>query len=173
MIKAQTANIRNYQNTASNLYGWSLTMQGTVLNVYQDTIPFSYDIYIPRWQTTYSKVPCIALGGFFPLLNIQDTVIVLFVDGRKEAPIIIGAWTNTKTSTLYSYSGTKITVDNKGNTVIQNPAGTNVTLDPQGNILLNGGTAGVARVGDTVQVNVNGTIYTGIITSGSTKVKSG
>lgn len=40
-------------------------------------------------------------------------------------------------------------------------------------ITLNGGTAGVARVGDSVQVNVSGTVYTGTITSGSSTVTSG
>lgn len=42
-----------------------------------------------------------------------------------------------------------------------------------GQIILNNGTAGVARVGDSVQVDVGGTIYTGTITSGSTRVLSG
>ncbi|MCL8207191.1 MAG: hypothetical protein K6V97_03835 [Actinomycetia bacterium] len=48
------------------------------------------------------------------------------------------------------------------------------TLELSGpTITLNGGTAGVARVGDPVQVTVNGTVYTGQITGGSSTVKSG
>ncbi|NMP20780.1 hypothetical protein [Sulfobacillus harzensis] len=48
------------------------------------------------------------------------------------------------------------------------------TIDVVGNtITLNGGTAGIARVGDSVQVDVNGTTYTGSIISGSDTVKSG
>ncbi|KIL42084.1 hypothetical protein SD70_02555 [Gordoniibacillus kamchatkensis] len=42
-----------------------------------------------------------------------------------------------------------------------------------GVLSLAGGTKGVARVGDSVQVNVGGTIYTGTITGGSSKVISG
>lgn len=42
-----------------------------------------------------------------------------------------------------------------------------------GTITLNGGTAGVARLGDSVQVNVSGTVYTGTITSASSTVLSG
>lgn len=57
--------------------------------------------------------------------------------------------------------------------LIQNPANANILLDSQGNILLNGRTAGAAHVGNSVQINVNGTIYTATITSGSNTVKSG
>jgi hypothetical protein len=47
---------------------------------------------------------------------------------------------------------------------------TGMTIDhPSGAIHHHGGSKGVARVGDTVTVNVNGTNYTGTITSGSTK----
>jgi hypothetical protein len=44
----------------------------------------------------------------------------------------------------------------------------------QGNqVILNGGTHGVARVGDTITVTISGTEYTGTISSGSTTVLSG
>lgn len=48
------------------------------------------------------------------------------------------------------------------------------TIDIVGDhITLNGGTAGVARVGDPVQVTVSGTVYTGTITGGSDTVTAG
>lgn len=48
------------------------------------------------------------------------------------------------------------------------------TLDVVGDqITLNGGTAGVARVGDPVTVTISGTTFTGTISSGSTSVFAG
>ena len=51
--------------------------------------------------------------------------------------------------------------------------GTTITLTGATHIILNEGTAGVARLGDSVQVTVSGTTYTGTITSASTTVLSG
>lgn len=47
-----------------------------------------------------------------------------------------------------------------------------IDVQAAGTLALNGGSAGVARIGDTVQVNVAGTNYTGTIQSGSSSVKA-
>lgn len=59
-----------------------------------------------------------------------------------------------------------------GEILMQSLGGASAKLDKAGHIILNGGTEGVARVGDTVSVTISGTTYTGTITSGSTTVKA-
>jgi len=73
------------------------------------------------------------------------------------------------------------TMSTPASVTYQHASGAHVTIDPQGNIAVsaapdatltfNGGTAGVARVGDAVQVDLS--TGTGTITSGSTTVLSG
>ena len=70
-----------------------------------------------------------------------------------------------------------------GSWTLHHASGASVQIAPDGTItvnaasgqdlVLNGGTAAVARVGDAVQVSVSGTVYSGTITSGSATVKAG
>lgn len=164
MIKSQTAQLKNYFNTTATWLGVGVILEGRIVNTHLDSTPPTYDVYLPRWQMSFRRVPTLMLGGIYWSPQQNDVVLLAFVDGRKDVPIIIGK--------LPALSSKSIITDS-GQIAIKNPAGTNIILDSQGNILLNGGTAGVARIGDSVQVNINGTIYTGTITSGSSTVKSG
>jgi hypothetical protein len=164
VIKSQTTQLKNYFNNTSTWLGIGLILQGQIINIHLDSTPPTYDVYLPRWQMNFHRVPILMIGGIYWSLQQNDIVMLAFADGRKDVPIIIGK--------LPILNNKSIIIDSSQMT-IKNPAGANIILDPQGNILLNGGTAGIARVGDSVQVNVNGTIYTGTITSGSNTVKSG
>ena len=69
-------------------------------------------------------------------------------------------------SAIIHTSGTVVHIRNDGSVVIK---------PGSGGLILLGGTAateGVARIGDAVQVSVNGSAYSGTITAGSSLVKS-
>lgn len=55
-----------------------------------------------------------------------------------------------------------------GQVLISNESNASILLDADGTVKLTGGSKGIARVGDQVQVVVNGTTYTGTIVTGST-----
>lgn len=197
MIKPKNPNLEVYAEHSSKWVGWSTCMMAVVQNSYVDTIPPTADVYVPRWQTSYSRVPVMSMGGFYWVPQKTDTVLLVFVDGRKDAPYIVGELLNPTTGKqlsdskqllIQSPAGIKIICNPDGSAVIQNPAGGQFKMNADGtgtatfpgaltinaaSVALAGGGAAVARIGDTVQVNVAGTLYNGTITSGSSKVSSG
>lgn len=147
MIKPQTPNLEVYQKHAGMWMGWNVNMQGQVKNVYTDTTPPTCDISVPRWQTTYSRVPLMSVGGFYWCPQVGDMVLLAFVDGRKDVPYIVGELLTPKTGQqladkkqvlVQNAAGVKINLDAQGGATIQNPAGASIILDPQGNVTVNG-----------------------------------
>jgi len=95
--------------------------------------------------------------------------------------LVIGTDTEPVDLTTENAAWAPPTMSTPASVTYQHASGAHVTIDPQGNIAVsaapgatltfNGGTAGVARVGDAVQVDLS--TGTGTITSGSTTVLSG
>lgn len=95
--------------------------------------------------------------------------------------LVIGTDTTPATMTDENARWAPPTTDTPAHVTYTHASGATLTLDPQGNIAVtaapgatltfNGGTAGVARVGDAVSVDT--TTGVGTITSGSTTVLSG
>lgn len=150
-----------------------------------------------------------------------DEIIVGYMDGRKDAPYLMGFVKNGSYTTNFAMikkdlirlqlpvfgigtAGSKATTDAEGNlmddarqperaflelspshAVLSFPTSesgatppatititaSEVTITHPGTIKHGSGAQGVARVGDSIQVTVGGTTYTGAITTGSTKTK--
>ena len=134
--------------------------------------------------------------GLTNIPNVDDLVVVAFIGGNINAPIILGRLyndedippkndvgqailTNLESMTITMKSGTKIDIDSDGN----------VTIESTGDVTINGGSKGAARQDDSVEVTIpSGTFLTaaqtgipnaapvkvqGKITSASNTVKIG
>ncbi|MGB9660646.1 MAG: phage baseplate assembly protein V, partial [Moorellaceae bacterium] len=147
MIKPETPNLKNYAERAAMWYGWALNVLAEVRNVYTGTIPPTCDVYVLRWQTAYSRVPLMSVGGFYWCPQVGDLVLLAFLDGRKDAPYIVGELLTPKTGKqlddpkqvlVQNAAGVIINLDAQGGITIKTPAGATVGVDPQGNITVSG-----------------------------------
>lgn len=123
----------------------------------------------------------------------DDTVFVEFEGGHPDRPLVVGTWWRERQTPIAEYNSSYKTnlprrrlksrkghiielVDKDGEekVVISDIFGNSIIIDTHSGLIHLGGTnsKSVAREGDTVTVNVNGTNYIGTITSGSSKVKS-
>ena len=108
------------------------------------------------------KVPvAVSHIGAANIPNVDDLVLVQFIGGDLNAPVITGrlyneearppkndagdvVLTNLKTLSITLDSGTKIEIDADGN----------VTIDAQGDVIINQGDKGAARKDDQVEVTI-------------------
>lgn len=151
-----------------------------------DETTFTVSIVHPTITTLqYENVPLLgtAFGNFKGLMclpEVNDHVLVLFMGER--APVIIGS--------MYSQYDTKPAIKKEEMLLCPKTKGSYIFFDKNDNIkiksgtmtltikdnvlTINGGTLGIARVGDSVSVSVptHGTC-TGTITSGSSKARCG
>lgn len=109
--------------------------------------------------------------GMANIPNVGDLVVVSFVDGNINAPIILGRLyndedippkndvgqmilTNLESMTITMNSGTKIEIDADGN----------VNVEGAGDVIINQGTKGAARKDDQVEVTIpSGTFITTVV----------
>jgi hypothetical protein len=111
--------------------------------------------------------------GFEMLPKQGDYVLIDFVDKDFNSPVVLGSTSSRSTtvaehtdgSLMIRIGGTDISVSSDGKTV-------KFDIPSDGSVLIGDGAQAVARVGDTVTVNVGGTNYTGSITTGSAKLKT-
>jgi uncharacterized protein involved in type VI secretion and phage assembly len=115
------------------------------------------------------KVP-VATGhiGFANIPNVGDLVVVGFVHGDINAPIILGrlyndedrppendtgqmVLTKVETVSLTTKAGTKIEIDADGNVIIESAGDVTVT---GGAVNMNDGSKGAARQDDSVEVTI-------------------
>lgn len=125
--------------------------------------------------------------GFASVMPPGTEVVTVSIGGAPGHRVIVGEIDRTyrPTTTLlmgesaiYAQSGAQVTCKADGSVEVASVSGTKVTVTAAGQVLLDGGGAAVARVGDTVAISgVDSTggpfSATGTITSGSTTVQAG
>jgi phage baseplate assembly protein gpV len=108
------------------------------------------------------KVP-VATGhiGLASIPNVGDLVLVQFIGGDLNAPVITGRLYNdtdkppvsdTNQVVLDRLESVKIIMD--GGTTIEIDKNGNVKIDAKGNVVLNDGSQGAARQDDSVEVTI-------------------
>lgn len=108
------------------------------------------------------KVP-VATGhiGFASIPNVEDLVLVQFIGGDINAPVITGRLYNDKDippvgdknqMVLDRVESIKITMD--GGTTIEIDKNGNVKIEAKGDLVLNDGSKGAARKDDSVEVTI-------------------
>lgn len=155
----------------------------TAINGQQMQVSFVYEYKI-LWVTRC--VPCGFTTGLHWMPKIGDPVWIVYMEGGM--PIALGGISNydaINRSVAYQTLEALAGGLQAGETAILGPTGsvlkwvqdgsmTLSILDSMGGMTkalkVNGGTKGVARVGDTVSVSVNGQGGSGTITSGSSDV---
>jgi hypothetical protein len=158
---------------------------------------FTVNIKHPNFKNLiYNDVPIssIGLGNFKGLMKLPsegDNVIVGFINGDENSPIVIGNIFNktvhgTQQNPIINQDELLINAKSKGSYIILksnndilirtcdnngNKKGA-IKIDSNGVITLNNGSNAIARIGDSVEVNVP-TIGTcsGTITSGNTTIR--
>ena len=111
--------------------------------------------------------------GLWALPDIDTEVLVVFEQGNLNVgKIILSNWNDTDAPPSGLQPG-QLVLTHKTGSLLKFDTDGSVSLNPNTILSLAGGGAALARVGDAVQVNVGGTVYTGTITNGSSKVQSG
>ena len=111
--------------------------------------------------------------GLWALPSIGTEVLVVFEHGSLNAgKIVLSNWNDTDAPPSGLQPGQVVLIHSTGSLLKFDTDGS-VSLTPATVLKLAGDGPAIARAGDTVQVNVGGTNYTGTITSGSSKVFSG
>lgn len=136
-----------------------------------EVVFLDYSNPFPVWATGLDREP---VDG--------DQVLVGFMQGRHDAPYLIGFVRNESyTSNFVKVEKDKITLqiptdpsDINERLMDDSKKASRITIEISASgIAINSGTAAVARVGDTVQVSVPGVgTCTGTITSGAPNVKA-
>ena len=151
--------------------------------------PIILGFLTPLFSELYTKTAGMAVflheSGVYEITTPKGSREIHFPDGTylrvgtgttthnmtDENPDWNPSTSTTKEEIYLSHSsGLTLHIDTSGNLAIQTPG--SAVIDATSVVL--GGTSGspVAREGDSVSVTVGGTVYTGTITSGSSKVES-
>lgn len=154
--------------------GLSIGMNGTITSVDPNTHMAKVLLDVADVETGWLPIGTILAGPGYG-------VVVLPVDGTHVTVLFEGG--EGELSDRYA-SGKILLCDfnavdtlpsttmKPGEILMQSVGGASAKLDASGHITLNGGTEGVARVGDSIQVTISGATYTGVITTGSSTVKA-
>ncbi len=127
-------------------------------------------------ETGWLPIGTLYAGNGFGLVALPDDgteVTVIFEMGNVNVGKILLFNFNDTDAPPSGLQPGEAWLVHKSGSALKFHADGSVDLNPVTTLNLAGGGEGVARVGDTVQVNVGGTNYTGTITGGSGKVKAG
>ena len=105
--------------------------------------------------------------GWANIPNIGDLVLLTFIGGDLNAPVIIGRLYNDEDrppkndqNQVVFGAMESVSITTKKGTKIEIDADGNVTIDAgDGDVIINGGTKGVAREGDEVEVTIQAGTY--------------
>ena len=112
--------------------------------------------------------------GLTNIPNVDDLVVIAFIGGNINAPIVLGRLyndedippkndvgqailTNLESIAITTKSGTKIEIDSDGN----------VTIESTGDVTINGGSKGAARQDDSVEVTIPSGSFITTVAGGS------
>lgn len=149
---------------------------GTVTSVDPDKYMAKVMLQPMGIETGWLPIGTLYAGSSFGLwaLPEQDTeVLVVFEQGNLNAgKIVLSNWNDADTPPSGLQLG-QVVLSHSTGSLLKFDTDGSISLTPNTVLKLAGGGPAVARVGDSVQVNVGGTNYIGTITSGSPKVQSG
>jgi hypothetical protein len=103
-------------------------------------------------------------SGVYQVITADGNLNIGLPDGSS---IVIGTSTTPQDMTSENPDWSPATTETPYNITIKVNGNVNLSAS---SVVLNGGSNGAARRGDSVSVDVNGTEYTGTITSGSNTV---
>jgi len=154
--------------------GLSIGLGGTITSVDQSTYRAKVMLDLAGVETNWLPIGTMLAGPGYGVmaLPVDGThVTVLFEGGDGNG----ADQYNAGKILLHDFNAVDFVPSSSlkpGEILLQSIGGASVKMDAAGVTTLNGGAEPVARKGDTISVDVGGTVYTGTITGGNANVKA-